>query len=102
MKYFTDKTDPVTGRYHTVRYRAHPWYVKPSFWSRWGFSALVTRFLLGGLLPGDDGDVYRPRGYKIREVGPDGLEGRGTEEMDRMAERLRRERRGGGCPMGLT
>lgn len=66
IRFNSQDADPITGRFHQVRYMAHPWYVKPSFIRRWGFEAWKTR-LLGGTLPGDEGDKYIPDGYHFTE-----------------------------------
>lgn len=97
--FFTDKPDPKTGRYYITQYVAHPWYVKPTFWSRWGWDGLRTR-MWGGLLPGDEGDKFRPEGYKIAEIGPDTMKGKGDAEMAVIIAQLKERRMASaGCPM---
>lgn len=91
----TDEPDPVTGNFYMTLYFSQPWYVKPTFWSRWGPEALFTR-LTGGLVPSADGQ-YAPQGYKIENLGPVRLEGKGAEEMEKEVQRIRAQR--GGCPM---
>ena len=96
--------DPVTGKYHYNVYELDPWYVKPTFWSRWSPDALLKR-LIGAPVPGDDGSRFQPEGYSIHEVGPDKLKGQGKEEMEEMVKDLERRRmevlaKGGGCPGG--
>jgi len=101
-KLFTDKPDPKTGRYYTYTYVAHPWYVKPTFWSRWNPEALRTRFLWRGDLPGDE--AYHPEGYSIAELGPDYQKGKGQEEMEKNKAQLMERRKAqqqGGCPMSI-
>ncbi|PKS08645.1 hypothetical protein jhhlp_005034 [Lomentospora prolificans] len=93
----TDDADPETGNYHMVFYFSQPWYVKPTWWNTCGPGALFTR-LLGGLVPANDAP-FRPEGYKIEDLGPENLEGKGRPEMEAEMQRLR-ARRGGGCPMG--
>ncbi|KAI0388827.1 hypothetical protein F5Y17DRAFT_174160 [Xylariaceae sp. FL0594] len=101
-KLFADEADPKTGKYSACMYVAHPWYVKPTFWSRWNPEALRTRFLWRGHLPGDD--TYHPEGYAIEELGPDYQKGRGQEEMERIKAQLMQRRKAqleGGCPMSM-
>ncbi|KAF2114579.1 hypothetical protein BDV96DRAFT_647275 [Lophiotrema nucula] len=88
VKWFT-ASDPCTGRIHFERYIAQPWYIKPSFWARWGLKALVLR-IVGGAVPGDP--QYCPEGYRISELGPAELKGKGEEEMDATQSELRRRR----------
>ncbi|KAB5558279.1 hypothetical protein GE09DRAFT_107285 [Coniochaeta sp. 2T2.1] len=76
VRWFTEERDRETGRYHALRYVAHPWYVKPSLWLRWGLGAVCLR-LFGGFVPGDG--KYHPEGYLIWEVGPKGMKGKGRE-----------------------
>ena len=97
--YIPSAPDPKTGRYNSVEYLSHPWYVKPSFKRRWGPRAWVTR-LLGRKLPGDDGNVYAPQGFKFTELGPKAVEGKGVLEMDETRTRLIDQKRGG-CPFAL-
>lgn len=75
-----------------MRYVAHPWYIRPSLSARWGLKALLLR-LVGGVVPGDE--KYFPGGYRISELGPDALLGKGDEEMDRTRSNLRAKR--GAC-----
>ncbi|KAI2473136.1 hypothetical protein F4781DRAFT_223114 [Annulohypoxylon bovei var. microspora] len=96
-QWFTDEKDISTGRYHALRYISHPWYMKPSLFSLWGLSALLTR-LYGGVLPGDEGIKYHPEGYLIAELGPAALVGKGGKEMNATRIELGTRR---GCPMGV-
>ncbi|KAK1985498.1 hypothetical protein LZ30DRAFT_584017 [Colletotrichum cereale] len=89
--------DKKTGRLHLSTYLAHPYYVKASFYSRWGPSALYTR-LIGGYLPGDAGAKFCPDGYTIPELGPDSQKDEGQEYMHLTREKIRRAR---GCPMAF-
>lgn len=106
--------DPATGKYHYNVYELDPWYVKPTFWNRWGLSALLSR-LAGAPVPGDGGSRFQPEGYHIHEVGPEKLRGQGKEEIEEMVRDLERRRLevlakggciggtgGGRCPMGLA
>lgn len=88
MRWFTDQPEAATGRYHALQYFGLPWYVKPDLAGRWGFTALRTR-LWGGVLPGDEGDTYCPFGYRIAELGPAALRGKGQEEMEKTRAQLR-------------
>lgn len=52
-------------------------------------------FWMRGLpLPGDEGEKYWPRGYKIEQIGPDIMRGKGGEYWRESKERLARERGG--------
>ncbi|KAH9883348.1 hypothetical protein F4778DRAFT_46998 [Xylariomycetidae sp. FL2044] len=94
-RWFTAEKDSATGKYHPLRYIAHPWYMKPDLSSRWGFEAFTTR-LYGGVLPGDEGTKYRPEGYTISELGPAALAGKGVREMNITRTKLSKRR---GCPI---
>jgi len=94
------ETDPKTGRHHFNTYLAHPYYVKPDFSSRWGPSAILTR-VLGGPVPGDDGNKYAPQGYFFSEVGPENMLNRGIEETNAIEEQLQAERPAG-CPFAYS
>ena len=98
MKSTHDQPDK-NGRYHLTYYDAYPFYIKPSFSSRWGPTAW-QKWLAGVPLPGDEGDKYMPQGYKIEESGPKSLFGKGAAEMKATKEKLDRERTGG-CPFSV-
>ncbi|KAI1820129.1 hypothetical protein F4861DRAFT_533923 [Xylaria intraflava] len=101
QKFFLDKPDPKTGKLYSAGYLAHPWYIKPTFWGRWGFEALWTR-MCGGYLPGDNGMEFHPDGYHIAEVGPEGQKGKGKLEMEKIkAQLMERRAAQGGCPMSM-
>ena len=53
--------------------------------------------MVGGSLPGDDGEKYHPEGYTVAEVGPEYKRGKGVEEMNATKARLGKQDRGG-CP----
>lgn len=89
--------DKKTGRFFAPSYLAHPYYVKPTVYSRWGPAALYSR-MIGGKLPGDEGCKYYPDGYVISEVGPDAQRGKGKDFMDLQKERIAKAR---GCPMAF-
>lgn len=84
------------GRCTLCVWEGPPFYVKPTIWRRWGPEAWGSR-LLGIPLPGDEGVKYRPQGYKIPEVGPDSVFGKGAKSAEEMVDRLRQTRTGG-CP----
>lgn len=88
--------NPSTGRFSATTYMSHPWYVKPSVRNRWGAEAWVT-WLVGGTLPGDDGDRYIPQGFIAGDVGPKIFEGRGSKIMADTQRKLTLAERGG-CP----
>ncbi|CAL3963617.1 unnamed protein product [Diplocarpon coronariae] len=99
VRELSDTPDPKTGRYHTNRYQAHPFYNKPTFLSRWGPEGWFV-WASGGDVPGSKGDLYIPEGYKFEEVGPKGMKNRGTEEMKTWEEKLEAERPAG-CPFAF-
>lgn len=86
------------GTYHMTVYEAHPYYVKPTFWNRFEPRAWKS-WIMGLPVPGDEGDKYRPSGYKIPELGPEFMRGKGAEYMRASKERLVGERMKG-CPFG--
>ncbi|KAB5570441.1 hypothetical protein GE09DRAFT_707736 [Coniochaeta sp. 2T2.1] len=88
--WLTDDPDPQTGKYHALRYVAHPWYVEPNLTGRWGIVAVLLR-ILRGVLPGDDAK-YHPEGYLIPELGPESMRGKGEAEMERTMSALRKSR----------
>ena len=55
--------------------------------------------MMGLPIPGDDGNKYRPNGYKIPEVGPESMRGKGGEYRKASHERLIGERMKG-CLFG--
>ena len=96
--YIPPHPDAKSGRFNSVEYLSHPWYVRPSFTRRWGIRAWVTR-LLGRKLPGDDGNKYAPEGYTFEDIGPSTAKGKGSAEMDDTKKWLENQHRGG-CPFG--
>lgn len=96
-RYVPDAADAKTGRFNSPLYLAHPYYVKPTWASRWGPEALVT-WGLGGVVPG--AKKYCPEGYEIRNLGPDRYKGKGEQMMNGEEERLR-EMTTVGCPFAF-
>lgn len=93
---FSDK-DPKTGRYYHNVYLVHPYYVKASFWNRWGFQAWMT-WILGGTVPGGkDSAKYMPEGYRFDEIGPARKKGVGKEELEIWEKKIQKSRPVG-CP----
>ncbi|KAI0506695.1 hypothetical protein F5B22DRAFT_440284 [Xylaria bambusicola] len=89
--------DPKTGRYHLhFSYGNYPFYVKPTFWNRWGPRALAI-WLYGGKVPGDNPEEYLSQGYMWTDLGPRNRMGLGVEEMETDLQRLKASNRGG-CP----
>lgn len=88
VKWFTD-SDPQTGRSNFLQYVAYPWYIKPSFSTRWGWKAWLLR-MVGGTIPGDE-QCY-PAGYRICDLGPITLVGEGEEEMNKTRRELTAKR----------
>lgn len=95
----TDDADPVTNNYYQNSYLAHPYYNKPGIWNRWGPIAWF-KWLSGGDLPGSNGSLFSPEGYKVEEVGPASMKGKGGDEMREMEEKIRAER-STGCPFAF-
>ncbi|KGO42352.1 hypothetical protein PEX1_000950 [Penicillium expansum] len=75
-----DMPNQVTRLYNFERKTLQPWYVQPTFWSKWGLGALLVR-ALGGKVPGSRGDRYQPGGYDLMTIGPDPQKEHGAEEM---------------------
>lgn len=84
------------GRFNSNGYLVHPYYNKPTVWSRWGPEAWMT-WLAGGFVPDEKVQKWMPEGYLLEEVGPERRKGKGLEEMKEWEEKLGRER-GMGCP----
>lgn len=70
-------------RYHALRYRGFPWYIAP-------VSSISLKARLKDQPP--PGPLYRSDGYKILELGPDELQGKGELEMAQMARSIREAR----------
>ncbi|KAJ5816025.1 hypothetical protein N7447_008258 [Penicillium robsamsonii] len=82
MRYasFTEEPDQ-NNRFFLKKWDAAPYYVKPTFWNRWGPTAWLT-WALGKPVPGEEGDKYYPTGYNIPDVGPKYFEGKGRKQLD--------------------
>lgn len=87
------------GRYNLVAYDSFPYYISPSILNRWGPGAWI-KWISGVPLPGDGGDRFIPQGYRIEEVGPRHLQGKGSEESEAFQAKLAKQRTGG-CPFGM-
>lgn len=94
----SDHPDPKTGRLFINEYENQPWYVKPTFFTRNSPMAWF-RWAIGGPYP--DGQRYKPEGYKIFEIGPQKLEGKGVEECEAIRDDLMASGRGG-CPFAFA
>ncbi|EAW07745.1 uncharacterized protein ACLA_024610 [Aspergillus clavatus NRRL 1] len=92
---FTEQMDEH-NRVFITKWDAAPYYVKPTFWNRWGPTAWLT-WALGKPLPGDMGDKYYPQGYHIADVGPKYFEGKGQKAMEKTMGELKVSRTGK-CP----
>lgn len=92
-KYITDQPTK-NGNYYSKKYDAAPYYIKPTVWERWQPAAWYSWFL-GLPLPGDEGDKYHPQGYKIPDVGPQKMSGKGGDFAKGVVEQLRSTRSGG-------
>ncbi|KAM3065133.1 hypothetical protein ACMFMG_006106 [Clarireedia jacksonii] len=84
------------GRYNSKAYMVHPYYNKPTVWSRWGPVAWMT-WMAGGFVPDVKVKQWMPEGYLLEEVGPERRKGKGLEEMREWEGKLEREGRMG-CP----
>ncbi|MCJ1276280.1 hypothetical protein MMC21_004085 [Puttea exsequens] len=99
-QYIPYSLDPKTGRYNSIEYLSFPWYVKPTWSSRWGAKAWRTR-LVGRKLPGDDGNKYAPEGWSFTELGLYALKNKRIKEMHNDQIRINRQDRGN-CPFRLA
>lgn len=54
---------------------------------------------MGLPVPGDGGEEFWPKGYKIHEIGPKSMRGKGEGYVRESRERLVKERMRG-CPFG--
>ncbi|CZT05072.1 uncharacterized protein RAG0_11314 [Rhynchosporium agropyri] len=100
VRELSDEPDQKTGRLHTNRYVAHPFYNKPGFFNRWGPEGWFVR-LAGGDVPGSKGDLYLPDGYKFEEVGPKSMKNQGLNQTKAWEEKLMAERPAG-CPFAFA
>ncbi|KAH8668250.1 hypothetical protein BGZ60DRAFT_376511 [Tricladium varicosporioides] len=96
VKAVDDKTNPLSGLYNFNHLSLRPWYIRPTFWTRWGPVALLLRSL-GGKPPGPGGEKYHPEGYDLMTIGPQPQEGKGIEEMKTAIEYMK-ARGETGCP----
>ncbi|KAH8682555.1 hypothetical protein BX600DRAFT_485795 [Xylariales sp. PMI_506] len=95
----SEDDDSLEKRHHiNWPYGNYPFYIKPTFWNRWGPQAWAV-WLIGGTLPGDNGDEYLPQGFKFDDLGPRSRMNQGHQEMEKDYQRLRSLGRGG-CPFG--
>ncbi|OGM48182.1 hypothetical protein ABOM_002087 [Aspergillus bombycis] len=89
--------DPEERSPHPVHiWEAHPYYVAPTLWNRWGLYAWIAWFQ-GRPLPGDDGDWFMPRGFDTRDIGPSYMKGRGRNYAREEKAKFGKGRRGQ-CP----
>nr|XP_036578713.1 uncharacterized protein CTRU02_11304 [Colletotrichum truncatum]KAF6786046.1 hypothetical protein CTRU02_11304 [Colletotrichum truncatum] len=80
VKLVDEAPNPQTKLYNFQRKVLQPWYMKPTFWSAWGPSALLLR-AVGGKAPGSRGDRYYPQGYDLMTIGPEPQKGKGQDDM---------------------
>ncbi|KAK4897311.1 hypothetical protein LTR27_004831 [Elasticomyces elasticus] len=78
-RWFSDELN-ADGRFNFEQYIAHPWYIRPTLYNRWGLDSWLIR-MVGGSVPGDEGLKYFPQGYIITELGPENLRGKGEHDM---------------------
>jgi hypothetical protein len=91
------KADPKTGKYHAEQYIGLPWYVEPSLRRRWNLNSWLL-WLTGGHVPSKSTPEYRPEGYRIQELGPVQLEGKGLKEMEAARDVISKLQ---GCPFHM-
>ena len=94
----TTESPSKDGRFFMTVQESAPWYIKPTLWNRYGPSTWISR-LMALPLPGDEGKKYWPNGYKIPEIGPETVRGKGVDFLQAEKERVGKVR-GGGCPFG--
>ncbi|EED15549.1 conserved hypothetical protein [Talaromyces stipitatus ATCC 10500] len=80
VKLVHDTPNPETNSYNFEPKSLQSWYVRPTFWSKWGPGALLVR-ILGGDVPGSRGDRYEPQGYNLMSIGSAPQKEKGLEEM---------------------
>jgi len=78
-----------------MQYIGHPWYINPTLGRRWNLNSWLL-WLTGGYVPSSQRPEYRPEGYKIAELGPASLEGKGLDEMEKRKPIIAQKFRG--CP----
>lgn len=83
----------VHGRYNILYYEHAPYYIRPSWLERWSLQAWMV-WARGRPLPGDEGEKYHPKGYKIMELGPKAALGRSAQSTDEVQRLLFK----GACP----
>lgn len=93
LQHLSDDETPGGRRYVQV-WGIQPFYVKPTFWSRWGPSGLF-QLMIGAPRPGDKG--MHGEGYLRSNVGPKAFEGKGKECFERETK-IVGEIRTVGCP----
>lgn len=91
----TDQPSP-DGTYHMKVWETVPWYIQPTVWNRYSLQSW-TSWLMGLPIPGDEGDRYWPQGYKIHELGPDFMRGKGADYAKESRPKIAAERMKG-CP----
>ena len=96
-RWIPERPDPTTGKYHAIRYRAHPWYMPLQRRSSWWPSTWFAD-IMGRPQPADHDERYMPEGYLITEVGPKALRDTGREEMDEQKRRIQMLNPRSGCP----
>ena len=84
-RYSVKTTEPSKhGTYYMRSYEAFPYYVEPTFLSRWGPGAWMRK-AQGHYIPGDEGQRFCPMGYSVPDVGP----GHGKKEQKTMEDTVR-------------
>ncbi|KAI2733497.1 hypothetical protein CBS147332_512 [Penicillium roqueforti] len=97
MRFASSTEEPdENDRFFLTEWEAAPYYVKPTFWNRWGPMALLTR-AIGRAVPGDEGDKYYPTGYSVADIGPKYFEGKGRKQLEETLVEFK-EYRTGKCP----
>lgn len=87
VRMVSNDADPASGFYNFHHSGFRPWYIKPSFWSKWSPGSLLLQ-AVGGKSPGDE--KYQSQGYNLETIGPQPQQGKGIEEMRSNVEYMQR------------
>ncbi|GAO15346.1 uncharacterized protein UV8b_07095 [Ustilaginoidea virens] len=88
-KKWSSEAEAKTGYYNSEHYIAHPWYARPASKCRWSCRSWIL-LLTGGYVPSHNTPEFRPQGYRIPDVGPAGLEGQSTEDVEAAKHMIRK------------
>lgn len=93
--------DPISGRINQFGFLREPWYVRATFWSRWGPQAMIRR-VFGLQNPGDGGAEVMPEGFRFEDLGPMRKLGKGVHETNQFAEIARAKVTAHACPFAKS